>query len=278
MRSPSGQAAGAGARAAGSAPARSPRPCRRRRRTSAPRRRPGRPTPAVARALPARTATRRPSPTSEHAPGTHAATRRTPRGRAVPVAVAPPAARPVAADGSPACAPGRSRPGRSTGPADEPPCTTSVAPSSAGVAERRRRWPRPSAATAAPRRSALRAEARRRSDVAADRHVGGEGRRWRRPAHAARPTQSPHAAELPSRGAREVKATRRRRPPGHRRWRPSRSGSPGRTRTSDQSVNSRSLYRLSYRGTRALIAEAPGGVQCRALTSRGGPRAPGRRS
>src|SRR5207249_12097265 len=29
-------------------------------------------------------------------------------------------------------------------------------------------------------------------------------------------------------------------------------GSPGRTRTCDQSVNSRSLYQLSYRGTRSI--------------------------
>ena len=30
-------------------------------------------------------------------------------------------------------------------------------------------------------------------------------------------------------------------------------GSPGRTRTCDQSVNSRSLYQLSYRGTKSVV-------------------------
>jgi hypothetical protein len=33
-------------------------------------------------------------------------------------------------------------------------------------------------------------------------------------------------------------------------------GSPGRTRTCDQPVNSRLLYQLSYRGTRVQLEEA----------------------
>ena len=40
-----------------------------------------------------------------------------------------------------------------------------------------------------------------------------------------------------------------------RRWE---SGSPGRTRTCDLAVNSRSLYQLSYRGTFLILAAEPG--------------------
>ena len=113
-----------------------------------------------------------------------------------------------------------------------------------------RRSPRRRSRATPPRRSALRADgaqAQRRRRRPARRRASAA---CATSAHAARPSRfRMRLASLPR--AREVKATDAGRQ-GQRRWRPSRSGSPGRTRTSDQSVNSRSLYRLSYRGMRQM--------------------------